>query len=881
MKKFLSISTMFAILICTCFVFAGCKPTLTKINVDLTTIKTEYYIGEEQETYENAKVYAIYSDYSQKLISSSDEELEFSQISTDHIGEQTLTVSYKGKTQEIKININQRLDKEISNIEIVEESVSKVEYNIDEAVYNYLDLEVTLTFADGTDSVTVLANSLSGLTVTLPESDTIGTSYLTVSYQNKTDSVAISIIEKEIESLTLFAQNAKFVKGENFPKADVSVIVNYTDDTHRVITKDNASYELVTFNIDLNTSGYQNFTASYKGITSNTLENTPVYSTIYDSYYITEFSAPEFVSKYEANKARTAAQQPFKVTDEGYVIGHLNAFKFMPIISGCASLEDISNITSIPKYKSFVTIQEYVSGSWSDPITENLNTIVTIDDENSTLWFTEGAINRTFKITVQPYFDRSVDNTVSFEFTVQNGYNIYNVKELSLIDNVNTTSVIEDNDTPNGVWSEFKNSNNLNFTVNGGVYLHCDLTLTKEDVASGYFFTSTQQIPNDGDWSTPTHWEGSVFEGSLIDETYIYKRAVAAGEKFNINGNYFSINASAFPLISCFKNWGSDSNNFTHGAMLWTEGLGEVNISNLELFGNANKSEREKSGGGLTFVKVSRDSKTTIDNVQAKAFFISFFAHESSDDLTTMNINNSIATDNFSNIIFSHGKTSINIKNSTLKNSGGPLFIVSHDDPDEASDANNEGLLYGTISLDKDCIIENFVTGQEAWFVINNATGIVNAVKQLNAAFTGTGKAIYRTTTYNGEPLEELNLIGLVMNEDGPLASLSTGSINGKISMETETDGIKEEINMVDDPYFLAAQAYPAPILQAGGQTLMYAGTEVGIRNVDQSAPTNEQLQAFLSANYLGLSHVLKLTNDESTPGRTGILFGFFSTVTA
>ena len=82
MKNFFRISTMFLFLICVSLGFTACKPTLVKIHADLETIKTEYFVGENQETYENAKVYAIYANYDQELISPDDADLTFSSIST-------------------------------------------------------------------------------------------------------------------------------------------------------------------------------------------------------------------------------------------------------------------------------------------------------------------------------------------------------------------------------------------------------------------------------------------------------------------------------------------------------------------------------------------------------------------------------------------------------------------------------------------------------------------------------------------------------------------------------------------------------------------------------------------------------------------------------
>jgi len=895
MKKILQLSTIFACLFSICLGLAGCDAKMVKINVDLDTIKTEYFVGEEQETYENAKVFVIYSDNNQKLIASDNEDLSFSSISTESTGEKTLVVQYKKLKQEIKITVKQRLDKPISAIDIVEESVSKTSYHIDDEVDSYSNLKVKLSFADGTEDAVVFASEVPNLTVTKPSTGLTGTSSLSVSCQEKTDSINITITEKEIESISLAAEGAVFIKGQELPKENIYITVRYTDNSTRAITHNKDSFDVVSFNVDLTSSGYQDVSATYKNVTSNILENTPVYSSIYDTYIITEFEAPKFVQTYRTNIKRASDKNPFKVgadaTDSSYAVGHQNPFEFLPTIKGCASLNDLNNIVTIPQYKSIVTLKEKVGGSWVI-VTENINSIVSIDDENSKLQFTAGAIGREFEITVQPYFDPSEENTQTFRFTVHKGYNIYHAKELSLIDNVNTTEVIKDHDTPNGVWTDFKTEHNLNFVVDGGVYLHCDLSLTSGDVAPNFFFKNTNQIPNDGEWSTPTVWEGSVFKDSLIDETYLYQRSIPAGQSFNFNGNYFSINASTFPLISCFKNWGSGSNNFTHGSIIWTEGFGSFNVSNLEIFGNAKKDETEKSAGGLVFLKVSRGSEANVNNLQTKALFISFFAHES-DELktTTLNIENTISIDNFSNMIFSHGKTLIDIKTSVFKDAGGPLFIASHDEPDEDE---NSGLLYGTITIDKDTVLENHVSGQEAWFIINNATPIVNKLKLLDDALSATPRSIYGEITIDNSKVEVLNLIGLIMNENGPMANLPNGyAIQGKIAIETETPGIVNGSNLIKDPALggdlihSLAQNSPAPILQGGGQTLIYAGPSVGLTKLVLPSPdpvpaTQADILALLSAPYLGVSYpidkyVPEGGTDEVTPGRIGIVFGLFN----
>ena len=60
MIKLIRFSIMFIFLIGFGLGLVACAPNLLKISVDITTIQTEYYQGQAQETYENAIIYAHY-----------------------------------------------------------------------------------------------------------------------------------------------------------------------------------------------------------------------------------------------------------------------------------------------------------------------------------------------------------------------------------------------------------------------------------------------------------------------------------------------------------------------------------------------------------------------------------------------------------------------------------------------------------------------------------------------------------------------------------------------------------------------------------------------------------------------------------------------------
>ena len=110
------------------------------------------------------------------------------------------------------------------------------------------------------------------------------------------------------------------------------------------------------------------------------------------------------------------------------------------------------------------------------------------------------------------------DYTISFEFEVVEGYNVYNAKELGYMDN-------RTNGAEADAWNAFKEANNLAsdyFPTN--LIFHKNIDITVNDVP-GYFFYTAEEL-NKSDEYAPTKQqikESSTWFNERFYE-YVYEK---------------------------------------------------------------------------------------------------------------------------------------------------------------------------------------------------------------------------------------------------------------------------------------------------------------------------------------------------------------------
>lgn len=156
MKK-LKIFGGFALVLCLVVFsafFAGCKPKLISIHIDETSIQTTIGQGEEFNT-DKLIVIAKYKNGEEEIVDNS--KLEIISISTQNVGPQIFTVKYKGKEDNITINV----EKVLTSIEYDGGKVCNAILNAESDFsagdhvlqYSYIDrdtVSIKLKYSDGT-----------------------------------------------------------------------------------------------------------------------------------------------------------------------------------------------------------------------------------------------------------------------------------------------------------------------------------------------------------------------------------------------------------------------------------------------------------------------------------------------------------------------------------------------------------------------------------------------------------------------------------------------------------------------------------------------------------------------------------------------------------
>ena len=328
---------------------------------------------------------------------------------------------------------------------------------------------------------------------------------------------------------------------------------------------------------------------------------------VYDLEHKTSFANHVQYKGEQSNK-----EEEYMDRDRNYKVGDENPFDFKPQLTlailpaGSTNIEDIEfDYNADWSYNVTLSLlndnEEYVDANL-DEYTDSL------DKDNCLIDFSDSAIGHTFKISLYPeglneeqMKKLTTDWTKEYVVDVIEGYNVTNAKELAYVQN--STKKMDDIGSIKGesyktVWDEFKTNNNLKLDyAPEAMILHNDITITKDDIPSAYFYNENEiSVSKDN----PNY---NKILGSYKDWNVVYFRDFAKNSKFTFEGNYFTLNASAIPTV--VKD--NDSNEvpeyfISHGVLFRFEGeeSGESAIQNTKLIGNApRKDDSTLSGGSL------------------------------------------------------------------------------------------------------------------------------------------------------------------------------------------------------------------------------------------------------------------------------------------
>ena len=784
-----------------------------------------------------------YSEYNSDITTSFDNTPVFEEGNTTAIS--TLSVTYKdlpAATCNITVN---RVLKSLT----IDEGFT--------TTYNYGDtFTLPTVYATYTDSETKYPVSV------IADKDNI----TTPDKESFTDGVATVNVEYTYNYSIVDTANG----GKNFVSHDITindVVESINIDTNSV--KDNAittvDYDLSTLKIQetyvsgnsliYNYKAEDNkYTVSLDKTTANT--NSPLTATLNSNtsitnsiqiyvrnWYTNALESPIAISSFNeksTERKNTYTDQIANTGDKGfsltasdqsytYKVGDDNPFKFSPRLK----LEDT---TTTSNYK--LNIELYLNNAVTSLSSDELVNYAIIDEFEHTIDFKESAIGKRFKIKASFGFDKYTGdsndevNMKPVEFTVEviDGWNAYEAKDLSLIDN-----------TDEDKWTTLKTKwgfTDIDETSIKAIILHNDIQILSEDIPSSHFFTAK---------------DGNTY---FVDDyrTSVYNRYIKDNNPFNIEGNYFKIDASILPLITDNETVGTDDIFVGHITLLglWGEDLQlyyeekvgndtylidpttkdsseeSCKLSNVEFFGNAGRTD-QTGAAGLICYKTSF-CNFEIYNCLSSAWYIAHFFEGDSynSSFTTQKINYCTSFDSYNSLIYCWAARNLEIKNSTLIGAGGPAIIADHvkdgttiyntskqpiklntETPSEEDDVNLE---YTTnITVDANTKIEAWVTGEEVWFVKNGASFLTSVLQQYLTAFNENNLA--KGTLVDGK----VNLIAAY--KSGSSEGITERWINGTFSSEGQVSGLDFNNSDISDTSenmifqsFTGAMIYPSTL---------------------------------------------------------------------
>ena len=605
-------------------------------------------------------------------------------------------------------------------------------------------------------------------------------------------------IEQANGVVTRIAQNAEL------DTSAISVTVKFKSGKTETVT----SADLTFSALDTSTVGNKTLTITYKVGEKEFTFNATI--EVYDpneapTYVVMEYTDPQFVTQYKTNsqlenaytETGSTGAKGFTVTGNAYLVGNQNAFVYEPTVGVRYSNNQVGEITDHPAvYKVYL----WETDAYRLLTADELATIVTIDENAHTLKFATTANGR-YKISVLPkdVSQDELDNidASEFEFTVVDGYNVYDAKDLSVLDNTNV----------NGKWNAYKNANNIpmDLTINR-IILQRNIDIEANDIPSVHYW-KTAEVAGATDEARVV---GSLKDTTDADTGYIYRRTLTNGATFRFDGNYFRISAEHLPLIVRERgaSTSQEGDAITAHTCLFdfcgpTNGTQQTNVrvENVSFFGNTKKTENYNGSGGVLLMK--KDALTlTVYNSLAQGWNINFMSEEGYYDavnypnfdpeniaLRLVKVN---AFDSYSTLIYNWGGV-LEVEDCVIIGAGGPVMICDHVDNNKTT---GEGGVISTVIV-VNSTLESWVAGTEGWFVSYDATELAGMIKALNGIFVSENSAKVTILDNSGT---KMNLVAVYKSSaaEGINTSVIRGTFEDYDYQETKVELVEKLETLVN-----------------------------------------------------------------------------------
>ena len=678
-----------------------------------------------------------------------------------------------------------------SPIYSVSSAPAKVEYYKGQTL-DFAGLEVSMTYKH-LDGFTETVDA-SRVTVGATIADVTGPKAVLVDGE-QIGTITITVNKNAIASATVSGYASLYEYNETIDFKGLTVTVVYLDGT--TLTLDIA--KLTVGAVDSSVPGKK-----VVSVTFTDEVNAESYTTSFETEIlepkksVTAFEKPDTLTAFDSDNkdAGTASYGDsnfagqFALGGKLYVIGDDNAFVMIPTVT----VDEDGMDKDLDKFFADVDLfiwdgAKYVLAEKSANSLTNYTytvdgaTVATVDVYNGEYTFAKPF--EKVKISVMPsaqYYNNTESfNPVVLEAQVIDAYNVYNAKQLSVID----TSDRQE-------WTDYKALNGLSGINPAGVVLHNDVSIKYTDVPEAFFYKSDASVTYYNN-VTGDHMDYANKTGMnyLADYTVLYDRIGPAD--FVIQGNFFTISAADFPLVASPSIFGTEAEkdygtDYSNSALFRFETILDnyvsadkvpdkaiVTIENVAFIGNAGrdswtielvKGEEVSSptelvtAGGLILVKSTHHAITTFNNVINNCFFISYMP----DYEGTINLNSVKCYDSYQNAAFVWSDSIFEVKDSYFNGTGGPVIIAQSVEIDGIGYLNPQTNLTNTK-------VDTALSGEEIWFKAVGATAVVPQIKSIGGGLeqliNGAGKMINPALDLHANILDangKMNIEGALMN---------------------------------------------------------------------------------------------------------------------
>ena len=213
---------------------------------------------------------AINNDGTTQDINMTSEDVKISGYDASKVGEQSISVTYNGKSTHFTVTVNELTVESIS----VSKNPTKINYYVGETL-NLTGGVIKATLSD--NSTTTYSMKSSKLTVTGFDSTTSGTKTISFSLSGKTTTMQVQVEAVILSTISIekYPNKLIYLKGENLDLTGGKILKKYNNSTTQSISMEDSSITVSGYNKDIEGTQTINLMTAGKTVTFDVIVNAP------------------------------------------------------------------------------------------------------------------------------------------------------------------------------------------------------------------------------------------------------------------------------------------------------------------------------------------------------------------------------------------------------------------------------------------------------------------------------------------------------------------------------------------------------------------------------------------------------------------------------